>query len=178
MKVIKHRFLDHKINPETEILILGTFNPDTEKNEADFFYGRSHNYLWRLLPVAFNKPDLKKASKQEKISFIEQMKIDFVDLIEEIQVKEGDEANYDDAFIDNKVIKWQNIITKIEQLNNLKKILLTRKTDSDIPNMRKQIKIIKDYCNEHNIKFDVLPTPARFYNKKKQENWTDILTND
>ncbi len=44
MSTIKHRFLDHQINPETEILILGTFNPETEKNEADFFYGRNRNY--------------------------------------------------------------------------------------------------------------------------------------
>ena len=29
-KLVKHRFLDHKIDPKTEFLIIGTFNPHTE----------------------------------------------------------------------------------------------------------------------------------------------------
>lgn len=45
MGKVKHRFINHKINPDTEILILGTFNPEAKENEADFFYGRSRNYL-------------------------------------------------------------------------------------------------------------------------------------
>ena len=178
MSIIKHRFLDHEINPETEILILGTFNPDTEKNEADFFYGRSRNYLWKLLPTAFQKPDLKKASKQEKLSFIEQVKIDFIDLIAEIEVESGQEANYNDDFIDNKVIKWQNIKTEIEKLKNLKKICFTRKTFNDIPNMEKKIEIIQEYCFKNGIYFKALTTPARFYNEKKQIEWTKFLTSD
>jgi G:T/U-mismatch repair DNA glycosylase len=35
------------------MLIIGTFNPATYKNQADFFYSRGKNYFWRLLPVAF-----------------------------------------------------------------------------------------------------------------------------
>lgn len=34
MKKIKHRFLDHQIHPETAILIIGTFNPETSDNNA------------------------------------------------------------------------------------------------------------------------------------------------
>ena len=35
---IKHKFLDHKIGPETETLVIGTFNPGHECNKAvDFF---------------------------------------------------------------------------------------------------------------------------------------------
>jgi G:T/U-mismatch repair DNA glycosylase len=177
MSIIKHRFLDHQINPETEILILGTFNPDTEKNEADFFYGRSRNFLWKLLPTAFQKPDLKKASKQEKLSFIVQGKIDFIDLIAEIEVEDGQEANYNDDFIDSKVTKWQNIKTEIEKLKNLKKICFTRKTVTDIPNMNYQIEIVQEYCFKNGIYFKTLTTPARFYSEKKQIEWTKFLTN-
>lgn len=177
MSTIKHRFLDHQINPETEILILGTFNPDTEKNEADFFYGRSRNFLWKLLPTAFQKPDLKKASKQEKLSFIEQGKIDFIDLIAEIEVDDGQETNYNDDFIDSKVTKWQNTKTEIEKLKNLKMICFTRKTVTDIPNMNYQIEIIQEYCFKNGIYFKALTTPARFYNEKKQIEWTKFLTN-
>ncbi len=178
MRTIKHRFLDHQINPKTEILILGTFNPDTEKNEADFFYGRSRNYLWKLLPTAFQESDLKKASKQEKLSFIEQEKIDFIDLIAEIEVEEGQEANYNDDFIDNKVTKWQNIKSEIEKLQNLKKICFTRKIFKGIPNMKNQIEIIQEYCFKNGIYFKPLTTPARFYNEEKQIEWTKFLTSD
>lgn len=36
MKTVNHKFLEHQLNPETEILIIGTFNPDTCTNKADF----------------------------------------------------------------------------------------------------------------------------------------------
>jgi len=40
MITVQHRFLDHQINSETETLIIGTFNPETTNNDAEFFYGR------------------------------------------------------------------------------------------------------------------------------------------
>lgn len=36
-KIITHRFLSHEIKPYTETLILGTFNPESEKNDANSF---------------------------------------------------------------------------------------------------------------------------------------------
>ncbi len=78
---IEHKFLNHKINSQTKILIVGTFNPNAKNNSADFFYGRSRNYLWRILSVAYNNKDLKEASKHKKIEFINKHKIDFADLI-------------------------------------------------------------------------------------------------
>jgi len=142
MNTIQHRFIDHQVSPETETLIIGTFNPETTKNDAAFFYGRSRNYLWRLLPTAFGKTDLKGSSKQKQIEFIRQHKIDLIDLIEEIQVEEGQEANYYDGYIDNKVTQWKNIIAVINGLQNLKRVCFTRKTFSDIPNMKKQLDVI------------------------------------
>jgi G:T/U-mismatch repair DNA glycosylase len=65
MTAIRHRLLEHEINPETETLVIGTFNPDTTDNKADFFYGRGRNYLWSLLSSAFGSDDLKKKSKNE-----------------------------------------------------------------------------------------------------------------
>lgn len=175
MSIIKHRFLDHHINPETEILIIGTFNPDIEKNEADFFYGRNRNYLWKLLPVAFQKPDLKQSSKQEKLSFIQQEKLDFIDLIAKIEVEDGQEANYNDDFIDSKVTQWQNVITEIKNLKNIKKICLSRKTFTCIPNIKKQIETIQEFCYKNGIFFKELVTPSRFYNEEKQIEWTNFI---
>src|SRR5690606_37338408 len=149
MITVRHRFLDHKINPEIETLIIGTFNPETADNDAEFFYGRSRNYLWRLLPTAFGKPDLKGASKQEKLEFIKNHKIGLIDLIEEIKVEEGQEANYYDGYIDSKVIRWTNIIGLIDTLPNLKRVCFTRKTFSDISNMKKKIDEIQEHCNNN-----------------------------
>ena len=176
MKTIKHRFLSHQINPETEILIIGTFNPETEKDEADFFYGRKRNFLWKLLPVAFRNSNLKEATKQEKLSFIKQKKIDFIDLISEIEIDEGQEGNFYDDYIDKKVSKWRNVIAEIEELKNLKKILFTRKTFGNIPNMKQQIETIQDLCFKNGIFFKALTTPSRFYSEKKQMEWTKFLT--
>lgn len=57
MPIIGHKFIDHQLNPNTMVLIVGTFNPNVNNNEADFFYGRNRNYLWRLLPIAFGQND-------------------------------------------------------------------------------------------------------------------------
>ncbi len=37
MTTIEHKFLSHQINPETETLIIGTFNPQANQNIAEFF---------------------------------------------------------------------------------------------------------------------------------------------
>ena len=88
-RIIEHKFKDHKINNHTQILIIGTFNPDVFKNEATFFYGRSRNFLWNLLPKAFNEKSLKGKDIKFKLSFMNDHKIDFVDLISEIRVERG-----------------------------------------------------------------------------------------
>jgi G:T/U-mismatch repair DNA glycosylase len=178
MKTIKHKFLEHQINPNTEILIIGTFNPDTEKNEVDFFYGRNRNYLWRLLPTALNYPDLKGLSKQQKLSFIEHEHIDFIDLIAKIEVEKGQEDNYNDSFIDCRVVTWQKVIIQIEKLSNLKKILFTRKTFTCIPNIKNKIEIIQDYCSNNGIYFKALITPSRYYNENKQTKWTNFFNKE
>ena len=178
MITVQHRFLNHKINPKTETLIIGTFNPETEENEAEFFYGRSRNYLWRLLPTAFGNRDLKGASKQEKLDFIKQQKIDFTDLVEEIQVEEGQEANYCDGYIDNKITRRKNVISLIDTLPSLKRVCFTRKTFSDIPNIKKQISEIQKHCENKGITFRTLITPARLYTEDKQTEWTNFLLDD
>lgn len=175
MRTIKHRFTDHQINSNTETLIVGTFNPDTKDNQAEFFYGRERNFLWKLMPIAYKESDLKQANLQEKLSFISRQRIDFIDLISEIEVEEGQEANYYDGYIDNKVTKWRDVVTEIEKLRFLKRVCFTRKTFSDIPNMKKQIEAILEHCEKERIYFKALTTPARFYSTEKQIEWTNFL---
>jgi len=174
MTKIRHRFINHKINPKTEILIIGTFNPDTPENIADFFYGRQRNFLWTLLPTSLGEESLKGKPRDEKLRFINRFKIDFIDLISEVDVEEV--ANYYDAYIDNKVSIWRDVVMELERLPNIKRIALTRKTFTDIPNMKVEIEKIRLFCVEKNIVFEYLPTPARFYNNDKQGKWTKFFT--
>ena len=176
MKSIKHKFINHPIDANTETLIIGTFNPDTENNPAEFFYGRNRNFLWRLLATAYNVDDLKGKSKAEKMQFIRTVKMDFIDLIQEVAIEDGHETNYDDAYLDNKVVVWRDIVSELSKLKNIKKVCFTRKSFSDIPEMRKRIEHIKTYCDSNQIKFQYLTTPARFYRKDKQDEWTTFFT--
>lgn len=172
---IKHKFLDHTINPKTEILIIGTFNQNTEGNEADFFYGRVRNHLWNLLPRAYNEKDLKGAAKQEKLDFIEKHRIDFIDLIAKVKVDEGQEDNVNDHYIDHRVDEWRDVISEMKKLPTLKKVCLTRKSFADVPNIKVKVLEIQEYCQQENIPFQILSTPARFYNLTKQAEWTSFL---
>lgn len=175
MKTIKHKLLGHSLNPQTEILIIGTFNPDTEKNQADFFYGRVRNHLWNLLPLAYHEKGLKGAVKKEKLDFIEKHKIDFIDLFAQVIVEDGQEDNFKDHYIDQRVTEWRDVILEIKKLPNLKKVCLTRKSFSDTPNIKSKVIEIQDFCQNEGIYFEALSTPARFYNKDKQDEWTNFI---
>ena len=172
---IKHRFLTHKINSETETLIIGTFNPDANENSAEFFYGRGRNYLWKLLPTAYGDADLKGNSLEDKINFIRHRKIDFIDIISEVNVDEGEDANFYDGYLDGNVSVWRDVIEEIANLKQLKRVCITRKTFSDVPNMKAKINQIEACCHANGIQFQCLPTPARFYNADKQQLWSNFL---
>lgn len=180
MITVKHRLSDYQINPETETLILGTFNPDTDKNEADFFYGRGRNYLWQIISEVFGIEDLKKLPKEKKVSFIKDKKIDFIDLILQVEIESGQESNYKDDYLDSRVTKWNDVIGIIKKHNKINRIGLTRKTFSGIPNMKIKIEEIRDFCVENKINFHLLTTPARhpnYYGNRHMQEWTNFLLN-
>lgn len=168
-KTIKHKFRDHKISPNTETLILGTFNPDYSGSEIDFFYGRPRNFLWKLLPIAFQKQNLKESSLAEKLEFMKFANVDFIDLISEVNVQ--NEKNFDDSYLDDKVTKWNCIISRIGELPDLKRVCFTRKTFTGIKNIHVKIDEIQRHCKNNSIDFILLMTPARYYSGKKQTEW-------
>ena len=173
MTIIKHRFRNHEINQETETLIIGTFNPDTPENVADFFYSRQRNFLWTLVPKAFGDESLKGKTREEKISYVKKRNIDFIDLISEVDVDES--SNYDDNYLDSRVTTWRNVIVEIEQLKKLNKVCFSRKSFSGIPIMKERIESIRLCCEQWGIHFEYLTTPARFYREDKQDEWTRFL---
>lgn len=174
MPVIQHKFRAHQVSTQTEILILGTFNPDIP-NGPDIFYGRTRNFLWHLLPQCWGLEPLKEAPLLAKQTFMAAHRIDFADLIYTLDVPVGEEENVDDDFIDSHVLQWKDIIALIETLPKLKEVYFTRKTFNGIPNVRTQVKLIASHCTAKGIRFCKLETPARFYNPEKQQQWIDTI---
>jgi G:T/U-mismatch repair DNA glycosylase len=175
MVKIKHKFENHIIQKDTRILIVGTFNPDSSENEAEFFYGRSRNFLWQLLPACFDEQSIKNTSVEEKLKFIQKYRIDFVDLIREVHVPSDESNNYFDSFIDRRITKWNEAVDLIVKHPSIQKVAITRKTFSGIPNMKTKILDVKDYCIKNRIAFRMLLTPARFYSEKKQKEWKEFI---
>lgn len=174
MPVILHKFRDHDIAAFTETLILGTFNPDIPGG-PDFFYGRTRNFLWHLLPSCWALPSLRNQTLAAKQRFMSEQKIDFADIIHAINVPDGNANNVQDAYIDNHIIEFKDIITTITFLPKLKAIYFTRRTFAGIPNIHNAINAIQGYCIENNIRFCLLLTPARFYNLEKQLQWRNTI---
>ncbi len=171
--IVDHKFKSHVIDKNTQILIVGTFNPDYSGNNATFFYGRGRNYLWKLLPTALGHPDLKPAELAEKKDFMKKSHVDFIDLIASVDV--DDPGNYEDRYLDTKVSEWNDVLSIINSLPYLKKVCFTRKTFNDIPNISKKIEEIRDLCQSKNISFFALASPARYYNNIKQNEWSNVL---
>ncbi|HWL04283.1 MAG TPA: hypothetical protein VNQ99_05025 [Xanthobacteraceae bacterium] len=171
--MIKHRCADHRVAINTEILIIGTFNPEVPENEADFFYGRGRNGLWTFLAESFGVEDLKTRSKEQKMDFIRGHRIDFIDLIAEIDKAP---TNYEDRFLDQHVIKWNDVIGTIAGLKSLKKACVSRKGFSDVPKIKKRVEEIESHLNERQITFRRLHTPGRAHKRGKPE-WLDFFRN-
>ncbi|RYG18264.1 MAG: hypothetical protein EOO07_09325, partial [Chitinophagaceae bacterium] len=151
LQTVSHKF-NHLIpSSDTEILILGTFVPEGEE-DTDFFYGRPRNFLWHLLPLCWKQESLKESSLSLKQEFIQKKKIGFADLIETLEVPEGEELNTDDTMVDSHVTRWSDIVALIDTLPNLKAVYFTRKTFNGIPNMKVQLGVIAAHCKQKNIR--------------------------
>lgn len=170
--MIGHRCADHKVDPSTETLIVGTFNPDTPENTADFFYGRPRNAMWTILAQSQNVDDLKGKSKEDKIAFMHKYHIDFIDLISEVDLAP---SNYQDRLLDRQAtIKWNDVIGTIAKLKSLKRICISRKSFTDIPNIKKRVDEIAAFTLKKPFYFQCLHTPARAY-KRAFPEWIDFL---
>ncbi len=174
---VKHRFYFKQMDPETEILVIGTFSPDVGGNPADSFYGRIRNHFWRLITAAFNEESLKGKSKEEKEAFSRRHKIDFIDLIRELKVDIGHECNYNDEYIDGKVTEWFDVKKIISGLPQLRKVCFTRKSFGQVPNLKTKIAEIEQFCREKGLRFKYLTTPSRFYSQEKEEEWREFFRN-
>lgn len=173
--IVSHRFLKKYPLQGKSILIIGTFNPEVECNKAEFFYGRSRNFFWRLLPLMFDEESLKGDVKAQK-EFIKRHDIELSDLILSVEMREDDICSYGDDKLSNvKEYNTKNILNSLA-LGGTKEVYFTRKSfDKSVAGIKKEIYKIKEYCDAHNIKFRFLPTPARFFNEKKVQEWRECF---
>ena len=174
MPQISHKFKHILPDAGTEILILGTFVHEGEE-DTDFFYGRSRNFLWHLLPICRKGESLKDAALSEKRHFMQAQKIGFADLIDALEVPEGEETNTDDTFVDSNVLQWNDIISLIDSLPDLTAVYFTRKTFNGIPNLKVQMGLIAAHCKQKGIRTCKLETPARHFSEEKQQQWIDTI---
>ena len=86
-------FCGETVNPTSRFLIIGTFNPDanscTKTNNAEWFYGRKKNNLWRFLPRAMGLESLHLTDRPNVTvndwkQFCVNQRVVFIDLIKRI----------------------------------------------------------------------------------------------
>lgn len=177
MPIIEHKFSNHQINPKTSILIIGTFNPNVDNNIVSFFYGRPRNFLWRYLPFSFFENDLKEEELNVKLEFMNRRKVDFIDLIKSVDVEVGQELNFDDNYIDERVNEWNDIEELIKNLPSLSKVIFTRSTFNGIPNIFEKVNDLELLCLNNKINFIRIISPARFWRQDRQLLWNNFINN-
>ncbi len=128
------------------------------------------------MSVIFGEKCLRYSEEEEKEDFIKRHKIDFADLIEEIDIAAQYLSSYKDITLDENwnAAKCKNIPQEISHLNKLKKVCFTRKTFQHIPNIRKKVEELERWCKNHEIEFRSLPTPANYAKvdaQKRFEEW-------
>jgi G:T/U-mismatch repair DNA glycosylase len=164
---MQHKFKDHVVDPETEILILGTFHPEIQG--GDFFYAKAGNFLWRILPACYEEDNLQSRLLACKKEFMARHRIDFTDIIGSL--KAGYEYRFGDEFMDSFVQDWNKIEDLIDSLENLQAVYFTRKTFGRIPTIEERIAQIRNHCVQKNLRFSLLETPERNSDLGKILSW-------
>lgn len=176
--MIGHRCFDHVIHPDTETLIVGTFNPATDSNYADFFYGRPQNHLWSILGSIYGKSDIKECTKTEKIAFAHANRFDFVDLIAEIDVEPPD---YKDDHLERIAkagqLRWRDLSRDVDALPHLKCLAVSRKHFNTVPTIGAQVDQLRVHLSKRPVRFRCLHSPTRAPRRALAE-WTDFLQFD
>jgi hypothetical protein len=167
------KFCGEPINQASGILIIGTFNPDANSckktNNAEWFYGRKKNNLWRFLPKAIGSNSLHLTDRPETTvadwrQFCIDQRIVFIDLIKSIdsetplpdfgdnEVEARISDNLDNADIFNiesafKGITFEKVIyslswsdSKIRKMKRIRDIVNTNLLNTNCINDVNQIK--------------------------------------
>ena len=107
----QRQFCGQPINSNSNILIIGTFNPSDEScekpNNAKWFYGRKQNKFWRYMPTALTGHSLHQIDNpagypQTWKHFCLDNKIVIIDLIKKININDI-LPNFEDREVECKI---------------------------------------------------------------------------
>ena len=174
-KAMLHKFRSHQINPDTKILILGTFQPDIE-NGIYFFHSQKENCLWQILPACFSETSLRGQSPEFKKDFIRRKQVDFADIIASLRTgSESRKTLYNDVMLDQIVDQWNKTEEMIDGLRFLEAVYFIRKTFHAMPRIEKRILQIRNHCVRRCMRFSLLKAPGRYADQEKIDEWTSTI---
>jgi len=188
----KHRFYN-KLIPALEDLkyiFIGKFNPswDSGDNNAEYFYGRSTNNFWCIMPHAFGDPCLINETVKNWENYCKIKKICITDLIKEIsnvsENKKEDKDLITKGYSDSNLDKC-DLIFNINEINNLitnnsntlEGVFFTSKSKSGILNIWSKWQEVKEHCKSNNIYTNELVTPSPYGPgiRKTIEEWATVI---
>ena len=202
MKTIEHKFIGDLIKLEREnifanrtiigqnkLLIVGTFNPSEDmvckQNDAEWFYGRKANNLWRYIPEAIINKSLKEHKKEDWIKFCNNNKIVIIDLIK--SARSNQKLNsFSDKDLESLISRNNSkpIFFDSKQAFNKCKfeyVIFTRKIwDSKIPMLKKAkeelINNLLQLESINSIESQIIYCPAPWGDfKKRAEEWSNKM---
>lgn len=110
--IIKHaaiedNWLNEKVKKllyNSKTLVLGSFNPNNQGNNTDFYYGRCSNFFWKVIADIEGKNEQYYCNNiQNKFEAMEKHSFCFLDIIDSIEISSKSSANIIQDFVQNKI---------------------------------------------------------------------------
>jgi hypothetical protein len=100
--------LDEKVTKllyNSNTLILGSFNPNNQGNNTDFYYGRCSNFFWKTIADIEGRNEQYYCNNiQNKFEAMEKHSFCFLDLIDSIEISsKSSDSNIVQDFVQNKI---------------------------------------------------------------------------
>jgi hypothetical protein len=186
-----HKFFEHEFHGKGNsgllpswnynTLIIGTFNPENSwkaDNSAKYFYGRSRNYFWKILPhFTSARPEIKTAIDYQNINhqreFLKANNIGITDIL--TKINDADITNeihksWISSVKDSDIEKFSNFNWNTDNIiNELKKKKIQAVYFSKLGTPTKityentfegQMRLIESFCRQNNIICHRLHTPS------------------
>ena len=202
MKTIEHKFINELIKLEksnifagrtiigqNKLLVVGTFNPTEnmvcKPNDAEWFYGRKANNLWRYIPEGMIDKSLKEHKKEDWIKFCKNNKIVIIDLVKSASSNQKLNS-FSDKEVEFLISKKESNTSYFDSKEafrncNFDFVVFTRKNwESTIPALLKAkeslIKNLLELKAIKSIEKQIIYCPAPWGNFKKiAEEWSNKM---
>lgn len=182
-----HKFFGHDFhlqgingllpNWDVKTLIIGTFNPELQwhpNNVAKYYYGRTRNYFWRVLPRFAGLSSINSQDINSQISFLKANQIGVTDLL--ISINDADLSNPNhikriQTVLDNEIELFKEFTWNTEPIidfllqNDVKAVYFTKLGNNAQKKIKpntfeEQIRKIELACQHRNIYTNRLHTPS------------------